>query len=687
MSKIIWLGDSQTQSGNFPKGAAAGSGFPINYYGQVSARASNYTNGKGTGQTIGTNISALTSKNPTDALNYAISNNFDVAIIVLGHNNDSTSNYNKMVSKLKNGGVKQVFLVWMYAVPGGQYGMTGSSKQVLSNQYSGVTDVTHIKVLVNETVQTQDSIHATASEATRCGKLVGNALRQMLSGNFTADSGSGGFGNSGNSGGFGNSGTTSSCNFDLQTAISWAKTHESGKSRGDCTGGTGRIMKAGGYNMDSGVWYSDPWSNNNKPTGGTPPEKAGFKVYALGETIKDIRTLSGGTYVPKAGDVATYYGGNNPEGKWFKMPADYHKRIPPYPSGYLYHTACFLGDDVGWWADFSHQGLDRPYKGIDCYSSVTNSGKPSTHVTIYRHPCVGSSGGSESGGGNYVVQREPEKPDDETSYLTDVVNVEVVGEYWDVFEDFSKLLDDNGDSPTTNIDSGAVVTPQKEITAEITGPYGIKKSESNAEEIEKTVQASLNSLMSNTVTETGAVAGITKEEEIAEIMSKSDNTIKCIDGLNPEDSQNETTSLSENTEGQLDMNHGKCPYCGKPMEQSTRDGFCSPICSMSSNLKQIVTINPKLQVNSEEIQSKITNLTESANGLLESLDNAESMIQKINELGLDPKYEAYFKLRMNTIIQSLQEKIFDTNIIKNQNLLGIIETTVGGFTDTKINLI
>lgn len=157
-NKIIWVGDSQTAL-NTSMISSLGSKLnkKINYYAKTGADCFTYTKyNSGFKPKFGakvdtptnnmTNVKALQGKKPSDAWKY-IKSNFDIAFIALGHNcvvdgKFDVSGLSNMVQELLNANFKWVFIVRMFYIIGDKIGNTwqfqDGGNAVMSKGYDAV---------------------------------------------------------------------------------------------------------------------------------------------------------------------------------------------------------------------------------------------------------------------------------------------------------------------------------------------------------------------------------------------------------------------------------------------------------------------------------------------------------------------------------------------------------------------
>lgn len=188
----------------------------------------------------------------------------------------------------------------------------------------------------------------------------------------------------------------------------------------------------------------------------------------------------------------------------------------------------------------------------------------------------------------------------------------------------------------------------------------------------------------------GSESGITSVPKVVEINSEIENATKSMDGLDPDQGSGSDRSISKDENGKNIITYGVCSECGKPLEKPTKDNLCSLKCQMAHNMKHITQDIKSAQDKAENVQGKISNITDATNALMGILANMVGLLAKVQGMGLDPKYLNYFTVKINTVIQYAKKQIEFALISKNQKYLDQLnkgkngmDTSAAGLTPLK----
>ena len=179
----------------------------------------------------------------------------------------------------------------------------------------------------------------------------------------------------------------------------------------------------------------------------------------------------------------------------------------------------------------------------------------------------------------------------------------------------------------------------------------------------------IEDLMTTKAETFGSESGATSIQTVVEINSEIENATKSMDGLDPDQGSGSDQSNAKDENGKNIITYGVCSECGKPLEKPTKDNLCSMKCQMAHNMKHITQDIKSAQDKSENVQGKITNLTDAANALTGILTKMLGLLAKIQSMGLDPQYLNYFTVKINIVIQYAKKQILFALISKNQKLL------------------
>ena len=144
----------------------------------------------------------------------------------------------------------------------------------------------------------------------------------------------------------------------------------------------------------------------------------------------------------------------------------------------------------------------------------------------------------------------------------------------------------------------------------------------------------------------GSESGITSVPKVVEINSEIENATKSMDGLDPDQGSGSDRSISKDENGKNIITYGVCSECGKPLEKPTKDNLCSLKCQMAHNMKHITQDIKSAQDKAENVQGKISNITDATNALMGILANMVGLLAKVQGMGLDPKYLNYFTVKI-----------------------------------------
>lgn len=241
------------------------------------------------------------------------------------------------------------------------------------------------------------------------------------------------------------------------------------------------------------------------------------------------------------------------------------------------------------------------------------------------------------------------------------------------------LYDVNG----SVVDTKNIETETKKPNSESRkdGDVEFNDDSTNQEAFEENVFGSkigLSELIQNSISTNGDVAGETSTKKMAKFYQKTSNLIEALDGSDADKGSGSDKSNKLDPNGKVVVSYGKCSVCGKPLTKPTNSGTCSRKCQIKHNKDMITGDLKKLQDAEKNIQGKISNITSATNSLMSSVADMTGMLTDIRNMNLDKRYLDYFKVRINTLIQYIKQKIQKALVSKNYKLLRAIQTAKGG---------
>jgi len=187
----------------------------------------------------------------------------------------------------------------------------------------------------------------------------------------------------------------------------------------------------------------------------------------------------------------------------------------------------------------------------------------------------------------------------------------------------------------------------------------------------------MRELASSSTTVEGDIAG--KTDGVAGLYKFIENLNKTLDYVDPKKLAELGSFKTSNktSEGKIDKSetgiYGNCEECGKALEKPSSDGFCSKACAMKHFASNVSGTIADLKETKENFVTKINAVTSAVDTFTNSIGEVVSEISSLPGRALDPRWEIYFKVRLNTIQIYLKKCINDLLIQKNMWVLHQVE--------------
>jgi len=119
--------------------------------------------------------------------------------------------------------------------------------------------------------------------------------------------------------------------------------------------------------------------------------------------------------------------------------------------------------------------------------------------------------------------------------------------------------------------------------------------------------------------------------------------------------------------------YGHCEECGKALDKPSKDGFCSRVCALKHCAANISGEITELKEKKENLMSKLNSVVELTNTLTGLISDTATELASLPNKVLDPRWETYFKVRLNILKTYLTKTVNDLLIQKNYWMMHQVE--------------
>ena len=202
--------------------------------------------------------------------------------------------------------------------------------------------------------------------------------------------------------------------------------------------------------------------------------------------------------------------------------------------------------------------------------------------------------------------------------------------------------------------------------------------EKNLENLDPKPTGLMAELAATAATIEGDIAG--KTSDVASLWSFIEKTKKALDFCNPKklaEDKKIPTSI-RTSDGKFDKLgngeiYGHCSECGKPLQKPSKDGFCSRVCALKHCAANITGEISSLKEKEENLKEKLGSVVEMVNAFTSQITETANELASLKDKVLDPRWETYFKVRLNSLKIYLTKTVNDLLIEKNYWMMHQVE--------------
>lgn len=119
--------------------------------------------------------------------------------------------------------------------------------------------------------------------------------------------------------------------------------------------------------------------------------------------------------------------------------------------------------------------------------------------------------------------------------------------------------------------------------------------------------------------------------------------------------------------------YGHCEECGKTLDKPSKDGFCSRVCALKHCATNISGEITDLKEKKENLEAKLKSVVDLTNSLTGMINDTVNELSSLPDKVLDPRWETYFKVRLNILKIYINKTVNDLLIEKNNWVLHQVE--------------